>query len=72
LRAIDRITRQIELQAKLLGQLEESRTQINILASPEWIALRSTLIEVLHDYPDAQAAVVARLSRPGDSTGRAS
>jgi NADH dehydrogenase/NADH:ubiquinone oxidoreductase subunit G len=72
LRAIDRITKQIEVQAKLLSQLEESRTEVNILATAEWIALRTTLISVLCDFPDAQAAVIARLHPPPDSTGRAS
>jgi hypothetical protein len=74
LRAIDRITKQIELQARLLGELEEARTQVNILASPEWITLRTTLIGVLCDFPEAQAAVLARLQPREDSTstGRAS
>jgi hypothetical protein len=74
LRAIDRITKQIEVQARLLGQLEESRTEINIVVHPQWIALRSTLISVLCEFPDAQAAVIARLAPqpPQDSTGRAS
>jgi hypothetical protein len=71
LKAVDRVQRQIELQAKLLGDLSD-QPQVNILASPEWIALRATLISVLCDFPDAQAAVIARLHPPPDSTGRAS
>jgi hypothetical protein len=63
----------LELIGKLLGELDE-RPQLNVLASPEWIALRSTLIEVLCDFPEAQAAVVARLHPPehGTITERAS
>jgi hypothetical protein len=71
LKAVDRVERQITLQAKLLGDLSD-QPQINILASPEWITLRSTLISVLCDFPDAQAAVIARLQPPEHSPGRAS
>lgn len=60
LRAIDRIQKQIELQAKLLGELDE-RPQINVLVSPEWIALRSHLVGALIPFPDARAALARTL-----------
>lgn len=62
LRAIDRLLRQVELQAKLLGDLDE-RPQINVVASPEWLAVRAALLEALAPYPEARVAVAARLAR---------
>ena len=64
LKAIDRIQRQIELQAKLLGDLDE-RPQVNILISPEWLAVRAALLAALLPYPDARAAVVEAVARVG-------
>ena len=60
LKAVDRIQRQIELQAKLLGELDE-RPQVNVLIMPEWLAVRSALLEALRPFPEARSAVSARL-----------
>ena len=60
LKAVDRVQRQIELQAKLLGELDE-RPQLNVLIAPEWLAVRAELLDVLRGYPDARQAVAARL-----------
>jgi hypothetical protein len=60
LKAVDRVQRQIELQAKLLGDLDD-RPQINVLVSPQWLTVRSALLEALAPYPDARSAVAARL-----------
>ena len=60
LRAVERIQKQIELQAKLLGELDE-RPQVNILVSSDWAAIRTALLDVLRPYPDAAAAVAERL-----------
>jgi hypothetical protein len=51
----------LELLAKLLGELDE-RPQVNILVkSPEWIAARAALLEALGPHPEARAAVAGRL-----------
>jgi hypothetical protein len=60
LKAVDRVQRQIELQAKLLGELDE-RPQVNLLVSPEWVTVRAVLLAALGPYPEARAAVAARL-----------
>lgn len=60
LKAIDRIQRQIELQAKLLGDIDD-RPQVNVLVMPEWITVRAVLIAALAPFPDARAAVASRL-----------
>lgn len=64
LKAIDRIQRQIELQAKLLGELDE-RPQINLVVSAEWLQVRLVIVQALAPYPEAQGAVVAALSAAG-------
>jgi hypothetical protein len=57
LRTDRRLQGQLELIAKLLGDLDE-RPQLNVfLASPEWQALRGRLYEVLRPYPEVRAAV---------------
>ncbi len=56
LKAIDRIQRQIELQAKLLGELDE-RPVVNILVAPEWHALRARIVVALAAYPEARYAL---------------
>ena len=60
LKAVDRIQRQIELQAKLLGELDE-RPQVNVLLAPEWVSIRAALLIALGPYPEARAAVAQQL-----------
>lgn len=60
LKAIDRIHRQIELQAKLLGELDE-RPQFNVLVASEWLQVRAVLLKTLSPYPEAKIAVAANL-----------
>jgi hypothetical protein len=55
LKAMDRIRRQIELQAKLLGELDE-RPQINVLLAPEWLTVRAALLEALGPCGEAPVA----------------
>ncbi len=61
LKAIDRILRQVELQAKLLGDLDE-RPVVNVLLSPEWAQLRGQLVAALAPFPEARMAVAAVLA----------
>jgi hypothetical protein len=60
LKAIDRIQRQIELQAKLIGELQQEGTT-NIIINPEWVQIRSALIVALKPYPEAAQAVAGTL-----------
>ena len=61
LKAVDRVHRQVELQAKLLGDLDD-RPQINVLVSPEWVALRGQIVQALAPYPEARLAVAGVLA----------
>jgi hypothetical protein len=60
LKTAARLQPQIELLAKLIGELDE-RPQVNILVSPEWIAVRAALLEALTPHPEARAAVAGCL-----------
>jgi hypothetical protein len=57
LKAIARAERQIELQARLLGELQEGTT-VNILVTPEWQAIRGRLLAALAPFPEAKLAIV--------------
>jgi hypothetical protein len=50
----------LELLAKLLGELNEEQT-INVLIAPEWLTLRTVILEALQPYPDARISVARAL-----------
>ena len=58
----------LELLAKLLGELDE-RPQVNVLLSPEWVELRAVIVTALEPYSEARRAVLRALE--GTSDGRA-
>jgi hypothetical protein len=60
LKTAARLQPQIELLAKLIGELDE-RPQVNILVSPEWVAIGTAVLEPLAPYPEVRAAVAERL-----------
>ncbi len=64
LRAIQRLEKQLELQGRLLGELKEGPT-VNVLVSPEWVALRSCILGALSRFPDAQKAVSYAIQEAG-------
>jgi len=61
LRAVDRIHKQIELQARLLGEIQEAQTTVNVAVLPEWHGIRQVVIEALNPFPEARLAVVRTL-----------
>jgi hypothetical protein len=54
----------LELLAKLLGELDE-RPVVNLHVSPEWLELRAVLVTALAPHPEALVAVVGALSEAG-------
>jgi hypothetical protein len=50
----------LELLAKLLGELNE-RPQVNISLSPEWWKLRAVIVRALESHPDAREDVLRAL-----------
>jgi hypothetical protein len=66
LKAIARVEKQIELEGRLLDVLND-RPQVNILVSPEWLAVRGALLDALSPYPEARASVAGSLLELGAS-----
>jgi hypothetical protein len=60
LQAVDRIARQIELQAKLLGQIQDGAT-VNVAVLPEWHGIRHVVLQALVPHPEARLAVAEAL-----------
>ncbi len=60
LRTSAQLQSNLELLAKLIGQLDE-RPQVNILVLPEWEHIRYTMLRALQPYPEARAAVADAL-----------
>jgi len=64
LQAIDRVQKQIELQAKLLGDLSEG-PQIDIHLDPQWVNMRELIFRALEAFPDARVVVAQALYEEG-------
>lgn len=50
----------LELLAKLLGELDES-PRMDVLISTEWLTVRTTLLEALGSHPEARVAAAGAL-----------
>ena len=55
----------LELLAKLLGELDE-RPVVNLNISPEWLQLRAVIVGALEAHPEALGAVVGALEAAED------
>ena len=60
LSAIKEARGNLELLAKLLGELDE-RPIVNLNISPEWLELRAVIVGALEPHPEALSAVVGAL-----------
>jgi len=58
--AIGQARSNLELLAKLLGELNEA-PRVNLTISPEWGAVRAVLLEALGPFPAARVRVAERL-----------
>ena len=58
----------LELLAKLLGELDE-RPVVNLQISPEWLELRAVIVGALEPYSEARGAVLQAIEESGN--GRA-
>ena len=50
----------LELLARLQGELQE-QTTVNVLINPQWLSLRTVILEALDRYPEARQAVARAL-----------
>jgi hypothetical protein len=66
LSAIREIRNTIELLAKLAGELQTGTT-VNVLITPEYQLLKTTIVETLAPYPDARVAVAHALKELPDA-----
>ena len=56
----------LELLAKLLGELDD-RPTVNVLISPEWLELRAAIGWALEPYTDARGAVLRAIEGAGNA-----
>ncbi len=62
LAAIKELRGILELMAKLTGDLQ---TGITIHVSPEWISLRTLIINAVEPFPEAQQAIIKAIENKG-------
>jgi hypothetical protein len=65
LQAVDRVHKQIELQARLIGELQEQGPQVSVFVNPEWHQIRVNVLQALTPYPEARSAVSKVLTDAG-------
>jgi len=58
--AINEARKCLELLGKLAGELQEGQT-VNVIVSPQWVELRTTIIEALEPHPEAKFTVLRAL-----------
>ena len=64
LSATKRLDGHTELLARLLGELKDSPgITVNVVESPQWVALRTVLLQALQPYPAARLAVTEALGQ---------
>ena len=56
LAGIRELTRIVELLAKMQGELTDQ--SVNIVLHPQWIELRTTILSVMKDFPEAKMKLV--------------
>ncbi len=56
------LSKQIELLAKLTGELEERNITVNIFQTPQWLPIEAALTRALAPHPEALEGVVAALA----------
>ncbi len=60
LKALARIEKQLELEGKLIGELQ-SGSVVNLVLSPDWFRVRGVLLEALAPFPEARSVVAGAL-----------
>lgn len=64
LQAIAQARQNLELLARLLGELEAQNVKVAVLVtSPDWLRLRGAILTALDSYPEARLAVTEALRR---------
>jgi hypothetical protein len=58
----------LELLAKLLGELDDA-PKVNVIVSAQWLMIRTTMMETLSPYPEARTAVADALLELEETRG---
>lgn len=69
LKTAARLQPQIELLAKLIGELDER--PVNVLISPEWLELKAVIVTALEPHSEARESVLRALEGVGNGSSRA-
>lgn len=68
LRVIQRLERQLELEARLLGEIDGGASVVvNLSASTEWASVRAVILETLDAFPEARLAVAFALQAASEA-----
>jgi hypothetical protein len=68
LAAIDRASRQLELLGRLRGELNDGTT-VNIVSNPQWLELRTIIVQALNPHPSAREDVVRAIAEISNDSG---
>ena len=66
LSAIREARSNLDLLGRLLGEIDNSPKVAVLVANPEWVHLRTLIIEALEPYPEAKRAVVYAIQSASD------
>ena len=66
LRAVREARSNVELLARLMGELQEQAQTMNVLIAPEWLTIRLAVQQALEPYSEAKSAVTAALKGFGN------
>jgi hypothetical protein len=67
LSGVRELVRIVELQAKMIGELDE-RPTVNLHLQPEWIELRAVIVESLEPHPVARESVLRAIEGASDGS----
>ena len=59
----------LELLARLQGELQEQAT-VNVLINPQWLSLRTVILQTLEPYPEARLRLAEALREVESGVGR--
>jgi hypothetical protein len=59
LKAIGRLEKQLELEGKLIGELQDSA--VTVIINARWVELRALVLQALKPFPEAAVAVASAL-----------
>lgn len=68
LRAIDRVEKQLRLQAEILGDIQAGVT-VNVNQAPAFLEFRALVLNVLDEYPEVKTRLLEKLKRANADRG---